>query len=302
MKASLSRILLVLLSVAAITACNAAPLERRASSVVTSKIHKKQEPMDHILSLRGGGVLGTPVNKKNLATLYTLICSSVGILGMPAPEKFAEVFGFTLQEGTLGHLLFEVYGSTCVGLVVMSYLAANTSTSPTKISMYGSLPCFYTTFRNVLKGSFSKMGFMDYFGTVQLVIFAACIHGIQTGSWDATLAAKALTGFPLIMGVVGSVDPQLAEKLMGLPKQTGASNAICVWFFQGLLMWGVMSWSLLSGESALKSIGLASLVVTLAILDNTCVRKVNQALGFPVTFSYAYLASVGVIAAGLLLD
>lgn len=301
MKASLSSILLLFCAIAA--ACHAAPFEPRASLVVPpSKIHTKSGATERALSLRGGGVFGTPVTKENLATLYTVMWGVNGALSMPAPEKVAEVFGFTLQEGTLGYLMYEIFGSSCVGLAVMAYLATNTSTSAAKIVMYGCLPCFYNTFRHVLKGTLSKVGFMDYWGVIMLAIFTACVYGIQTGSWDATLAAKVLTSGPLIMGLIGSIDPDLAGKLQGLPKQTGVTNTVCVWFYQTFLMWGILSWSLLSGESAFKSIGYASLAVALCIADNTFIRKVNQDMGLSDAVSYTYLASAAIIAAGLLLD
>lgn len=67
-------------------------------------------------------------------------------------------------------------------------------------------------------------------------------------------------------------------------------------------MWGVLSWSLLAGESAQKAIGHASLVVTLGIADNTFIRKANKKLGLPDAVSYTYLASAAAIAAGLLLE
>ena len=115
------------------------------------------------------------------------------------------------------------------------------------------------------------------------------------------LAAKVLSAIPLIFGAVGSIDPDLALKLFcGLPKQIGVTRAMSFWFFQGLLMWGVLSWSLLSGEGAFKSIGLASLAVTTGVIDNTFIRKANKVVVSD-ALSYTYLASAASIAAGLLL-
>jgi hypothetical protein len=145
-----------------------------------AKIHKKQDVTDRALSLRGGGVLGTPVTKENLATCYTAMWAFNGILGMPAPEKAAYVLGFTLQEGTLGYAVYELFGSTCVGLAVMSYLATSTNSPAAKIVMYGALSCFYTFFRGVLKGTWSNVGYMDYFGTANLAVMAPCIYAIQS--------------------------------------------------------------------------------------------------------------------------
>lgn len=300
MKASFSGIFLLIWSAAA-GCCDATPFETR-SYVLRKKLHRTSDAIDGVLSIRGGGVLGTPVTKENLATLYTLSWGSVGALGMPAPEKMAEIFGFTLQEGTLAYLMFEWFASTCVGLGVMSYLAVQTSTPAAKIAMYGALSCFYAVFRNTLKGSFDKTGFMDYFGVVQLVIFCVCTYCIQTGT-DPTLAAKALAIVPLLLGAVGSLDPDLGGKLFcGLSKQIGVTRTVCLWFYQSLLMWGVMSWSLLSGESAFKSIGLASLAVTFGVVDNTFLRKANKELGLSDAVSYTYLVSAASIAVGLLLD
>lgn len=164
----------------------------------------------------------------------------VGAVGLPAPEKGAEIFGFSLQEGTLGYLIYEMFGSTCIGLAIMRYLATHKTISAPKISMYRALSCFYMTYRATLKGSFKKAGFMDYFGVIQCVYFAVCVHGIQTGNWDSTLAAKLLTAFPLLLGLIGSVDPNTAEKLMGLSAQTdGATNTVLYFGFTKLFSCGV---------------------------------------------------------------
>ena len=157
MKASLSSILLLLLSTAA--CCCATPFEPRVASnfnlrFVTGKLHSKRKngAVDSALLLRGGGVFGTPVTKENLATLYTLSWGSVGVVGMPAPEKQAELFGFSLGgEASLAYVLVEIFAATCLGVGVMSYLAVQSNTSATKIVMYGALSCFYTFFRNTLK-------------------------------------------------------------------------------------------------------------------------------------------------------
>lgn len=156
MKASLRSTLLLLLSTAA--CCCATPFEPRSSNFnlrfVTGKLHsnRKNGAVDSALLLRGGGVFGTPVTKENLATLCTLSCGSVGVVGMPAPEKQAQLFGFSLGgESSLAYVLVEIFAATCLGVGVMSYLAVQSNTSATKIVMYGALSCFYTFFRNTLK-------------------------------------------------------------------------------------------------------------------------------------------------------
>lgn len=310
MKASISSFILAL--VLSFAAGNAAPFEHRPSLIgvhshaiktTPELFHKKQDATERALGIRGGGVFGTPVTKDNLACLFSLLWGIVGAVGQPAPEKAGEIWGFSLEEGTLGYFMYQIFGSNCIGLAVMAYLATKTSTSAPKISMYGALSCFYTTYCAVLKGTMAKAGFMDYFGVIQLAIFLATFYGIQTGSWDPTLAANVLTVFPLVNGLIGSIDPNTGGKLMGLPEQSkGVTNTISVWFYQTLLAWGIVSWSLLSGKSANEAIGYASLALALGVADNTFIRKANPDIGLSDSVSMIYLATSAVIAAGLLLD
>jgi hypothetical protein len=157
--------------------------------------------------------------------------------------------------------------------------------------------------RNSLNNNFERLGFINYFGVVHLVIFSVCGYCILTGTADATLAAKVLCIPLLILGLIGSLDPDLAGKFIcDLPSQTGAMRTVCIWLFQSMLVWGIISVSLLSGETAFKAIGLASLAVLLGKIDNTFICKANKELGLSDAVSYAYIASAASIAAGLLFD
>ena len=60
---------------------------------------------------RGGGILGTPVEFKHLATLYYSFYALNGVTAMPAPEASATTFPELRDKDSPGYVIYEHLGA-----------------------------------------------------------------------------------------------------------------------------------------------------------------------------------------------
>jgi len=174
-----------------------------------------------VLGVRGGGLLGTNLSKETVARVYVAQTAINGGLGIPAPEVIAKLYGGSAPDDPLASLCWEYVCSGSLSTGIMAYLSIFKDLGAGKTAAYAMLPCFYTTWKNFLRGTFKKNGFHEGIGLALLLSFAP-LYPLLTGQGDTNLFIKFSATICLASGLVGMFGgTDLAKTLYGATFSTG---------------------------------------------------------------------------------
>jgi hypothetical protein len=255
------------------------------------------------LQVQGGG-MSLP-NPKTLAKAFAGFNALNGAIGMPAPES-VKIVGISPapQEGTSDYVIYENVGAVSLGYGLLIYLALTKGLArqKTKIIAYAGIPCFYTTYKNFLKGLTEKLSGNAMQGPVLTVFMGACLYCLISGKGDTDLIAKAFSLPVLALGAISELNPDLGMKLAGMGTTTSKNGrAFFMWWASLMVGWGSLALMLLGGCDALQSVGIIVVLETIFVADCVWFCKWNDGV-VDRGSNYVFLAIPMITAAGILLQ
>ena len=246
---------------------------------------------------RGGGILGTPVEFKHLATLYYSFYALNGVTAMPAPEASAATFPELRDKDSPGYVIYEHLGAISLSYAALCYFATTESRFGSTAIALSSLPMAYVRYKYVL----ANLGKASTASMLLAGIFIGCIAFILSGKGDADLGLVALWYFYVGSGFAGVYDPNIGVKVWGFPTlEKKSTKAFFIWFSALVAGYGVLALLMQDGRHGMKAIGPAAIFELLFMIDCVFVRKWNVGVAPPES-NYVFLGIPLITALGAIL-
>ena len=257
----------------------------------------------------GSGILGTPIQPRLLVTTFVGFYALNGIIGMIAPpEVSGDTFPDLKNVGSPEYVAYQHVGPISLSYALLVYLTvfrgsddALSSSSVASAVAYSSLPLAYFKGIHLLKGIMTKFGTSKLQTGLVFAFLVACAGQIvMKDTGNATLVAKMLASFPLIIGVIGELNPDYGIKLCGFPPLNNAGKAFFIWFAALAAGYGVLSHLLLQGVEPIQAVGYAAALELFFMIDCVYIRKWNVGVAPPAS-NYVFMAFPLLTAVGVLL-